>query len=228
MKAVFKTSVIADGPMGRTTHITAEEYARRKKFIEQSFGSGAHDPVMVESAHGKHVHVATLDDSGKAIPECDGLYTEVPNLPIMITHQDCVPIVITDDAGSFVCVIHAGWKGVIAGILPEALRIIEERGFELKLLNLFFGPALQVCHFEVQEDVASQFRRISPYAVTEREGKLFVDMNEALRVQAVQAGVERSRMTMSEDCTLHDAIYASWRREKEAVKNMITVAMLVL
>ncbi len=228
MKAIFKSSTLAHGPMGRTIELTQEFVQRRREFIDANFGKQLHDPVMVESAHGKHVHIATLADAGTAIPECDGLFTEVPNLPIMITHQDCVPIVIFDVEGSFVCVLHAGWRGVIAGILPEALRIIGEKGKTLKDLNCFFGPALQNCHFEVGADVADQFRMITPYSVIEREGKFFVDMDEALLVQAVKGGMDRTRLTISGDCTFHDQQYASWRREKDAQKNMITVAMLAM
>ena len=227
MKVVFKTSMTEDGPMAVTIGLSKDFFEKRKRFIEKHFGPGAFDPVMVESAHGKHVHVATLEDSGKAIKECDGLFTEFPNLPIMITHQDCVPIVLWDDEGTFVSVIHAGWRGIVAGILPEAIRIIGEKGKTVKELNCFFGPAIQACHFEVQADVADQFRRITPYSVIERDGRLFIDPGEALRTQAVTAGVDRSKINISEDCTFHDERYASWRREKTQEKNMITVAMLV-
>jgi hypothetical protein len=227
MKVIFKTSTRADGPMGRTVALNPEFVQRRREFVDVNFGKQALDPVMVESAHGRHVHIATLKDSGRAIPTCDGLFTEIPNLPIMITHQDCVPIVLFDDEATFVCALHAGWRGVLAGILSEALMIIKERGKAVKDVNCFFGPALQVCHFEVGADVADQFRHISPYTVTEREGKFFVDLGEALRVQAVNGGIDRSRLTISEDCTYHDERYTSWRKGQDREANMITVAMLV-
>jgi len=226
MRMFMATSKIEDGPMGSTVQLAESERLNRMRFIRAHFGDLTMLSVMVESAHGNNIHLATAEDAGRAISNCDGLITTVPNLPLMVTHQDCVPIVISDEAGIFVCVLHAGWRGVVAGILPKAIELIREQ-FSPGNLGLYFGPGIGLCHFEVKQDIADQFSSISPESVVERDGKLFVDMHAALLTQATSLGIDEKQIVMSGDCTFHDQTYASWRRDKVTEANMVTVAMLV-
>lgn len=230
MKMVMATSKLVDGPMGRNHALSANGQSNRDKFIAKHFGEGALPGVTTKNEHGTNIFVATSEDAGRAIDDCDGLITTDANLPIMVTHQDCVPIVISDDAGSFVCVLHAGWRGVVAGILPKAIELIGNGGVTNpafpKSLGLYFGPGIGPCHFEVQQDVADQFASIAPESVIHRDGKLFVDMHEALKVQAEGLGINAEQIVMSGDCTFHDQTYASWRRDANREANMVTVAML--
>lgn len=226
MKMLMATSKVEDGPMGSTINLTPSENENRLRFIRAHFGDSTLLPVMIESAHGNNIHIALVEDAGTAMPNCDGLIAAVPNLPLMVTHQDCVPIVISDDLGSFVCVLHAGWRGVIAGIMPKAIELIRER-FSLGNLGLYFGPGIGPCHFEVEEDVAGLFSMMTSESVIERDGKLFVDMHTALLAQATSCGVDEKQIVMSGDCTFYDKSYASWRRDGVAEANMVTVAMLV-
>jgi YfiH family protein len=225
MKMLMATSRLADGPMGRNVALSVEGKANREKFIAKHFGEGILAAVTSRNEHGTNVFVAAAEDAGRMVDNCDGLITTTPNLPLAITHQDCVPIVISDDAGSFVCVLHAGWRGVVAGILPKAIELIRTK-YTPENMGLYFGAGIGSCHFEVQQDVADQFTSITPESVIARDGKLFVDMHAALLAQAVRLGIDEKQIVMSGDCTFHDKTYASWRRDGNREANMVTVAML--
>ncbi len=225
MKMLMATSKLEDGPMGRNAALSADGQSNRAKFVAKHFGGGTLPGVMTNNEHGVNIFVATAGDAGRMIDDCDGLITTAPNLPIMVRHQDCVPIVISDDAGSFVCVLHAGWRGVVAGILPKAIGFIRDQ-FSRDELGFYFGPGIGPCHFEVQEDVADRFTEIDVESVIARDGKLFVDMHAALVAQAVSLGIDEKQIVMSGDCTFHDQTYASWRRDANRESNMVTVAML--
>ena len=86
--------------------------------------------------------------------ECEGdaLYTNKKNEICAILTADCLPIFITDTLGQEVAVIHAGWKGLLSGIIEETIK-----SFDSKNLVAHFGPAISQDSFEVGEEVRDQY-----------------------------------------------------------------------
>lgn len=225
MKMLLRTSTLADGPTGRNVDLSAIGEENRRKFLIKHFGERILPAVSAKNVHGSNVCFVNAENAGEIIDDCDGLITQTPNLPLMIGHQDCVPIAISDESSSFVCLLHAGWRGVVRGILSKAIDMIR-KDFSQERLGFYFGPGIGPCHFEVKGDVAEQFRSISTDSVIERDGKLFADMHAALTAQATGKGIDVIQIVMSHDCTYHNEAYASWRRDGIRENNMITVAML--
>lgn len=226
MNVHWETSLSADGPMGRTVEMSDAHRMNREGFVRAHFGV-TNRPVMVESVHGNRVEVVYGGNAGAIMPGCDGLLTSDARLPLMITHQDCVPIVLADHAGRFVGVVHAGWRGVVAGIFSESLKkAMETFDVHADCLEIFIGPHLRPCHFEIQEDVAVLLRAITPDAVVVREGKMYGDLLVALRAQATALQIPDFTIDWSDDCTFCSPGYASWRRDGVLENNMVTVAMI--
>ena len=86
--------------------------------------------------------------------ECEGdaLYTNKKNEVCAILTADCLPIFISDTLGQEVAVIHAGWKGLLEGIIEETIG-----SFVSKNLVAHFGPAISQDSFEVGEEVRDQY-----------------------------------------------------------------------
>ncbi len=217
------TSLFADGAMGATQSMTGEQLARRTEFIRNAFGE-ALPLVMLTSAHGNEVAVVTEADAGSVIENIDGFITDCLRLPFVVTHQDCVPVLVTDDR-NVVALLHAGWRGVVAGILPNAILLAaEEFGVPASKLRVHLGPGIRPCHFTVGDDVAEQFPS------TARNGES-IDLHAVLRQQAENLGVPPAAITVDDRCTVctqneNRPMFASWRRDKVAENNMITVTML--
>jgi len=87
-------------------------------------------------------------------PECEGdaLYTNRKNEVCAILTADCLPIFITDTLGQEVAVIHAGWKGLLRGVIEQTMK-----SFDSKNLVAHFGPAISQDSFQVGEDVIDQY-----------------------------------------------------------------------
>lgn len=227
MTAYFVTSTLADGPMGRTKTMVDAGRDRRFSFIRAGFGD-THAPVMLTSAHSNEIAIVTEEDAGSVVEHVDGLMTGDMRLPLVVTHQDCVPVFVTDDR-NVVAMLHAGWRGVTVGILPNAIALAaSEFGVSAARLRVHLGPCIQKCHFFVGEDVAEQF---SSLVVVRRDDTVAIDLHAALRQQAENAGVSSSAITSDERCTFcaqseNRPIFASWRRDKTAEHNMISAAML--
>ena len=86
--------------------------------------------------------------------ECEGdaIYTNKRNQVCAILTADCLPIFLTDNYGHEVAVIHAGWKGLLKGVIEETIK-----SFNSKNLVAHFGPAISQNNFEVGDEVMHQY-----------------------------------------------------------------------
>ncbi len=93
-------------------------------------------------------------------PEADAVWTSIPHLAVGVLTADCVPILIAHESGSFVGAIHAGWKGLLKGVIGRAIeRIGRVHKTQPGELLAAIGPAIDVAHYEVDADLARRFRQ---------------------------------------------------------------------
>lgn len=218
--------------MGKTSQQTPEQALRRQAFVRRACETVVL-PVTTGSVHGVNVVAVTADDEGRLIPECDGILTDAAGVPLVVAHSDCVPIFMWSHDERVVGLLHAGWRGVLAGILPAAIQKMGDVwGIAPEDLFLHFGPSLQSCHFEIQHDVEAMFaERGYGNAVVYREDKMFGDLFAVLRAQADDTGVLAASITADSRCTFctlngdGQPMFGSWRRDGVAERNMISVMM---
>jgi len=98
--------------------------------------------------HGKTVCVVTPENFSEK-PEGDGMVTADAGIMLAVASADCVPILMMDAAAKIVGAIHAGWRGVIAGIAEAGVRAIESLGAKPRDLRAALGPSIGQCCFEV-------------------------------------------------------------------------------
>ncbi len=84
----------------------------------------------------------------------DAAYTTDANLVCVVQTADCLPIFICDKAGTSVAAIHAGWRGLLNGVIENTLK---EMSMENSELLCWLGPAIGPEKFEVGEEVQQQF-----------------------------------------------------------------------
>lgn len=121
------------------------------------------------------VHGSDIVSTETLPAEADGIIVSWNELqkPIAIKTADCLPIVIEGENG--VVFLHAGWKGLALGILQKAeIEII-------KPLNVYIGPSIQECCFEVSEDFQSNFPA-SPFFIKKNDKFYFNLQQEAKRI----------------------------------------------
>ncbi|HXF36923.1 MAG TPA: polyphenol oxidase family protein, partial [Actinomycetota bacterium] len=106
-------------------------------------------------------------DPGGRIRGADGLVATVPGLALAVTCADCLPVVLAPGDGRAVAVVHAGWRGIAAGILQRAVAALGGR----RDLRAAIGPAVGPCHYEVGDDVVRAVARgAGERPVTSRRG----------------------------------------------------------
>lgn len=125
----------------------------------------------------------------------DALVTDSPDVTLVMRFGDCVPVMVVDPVKRVIAAYHAGWPGTVKKIGKNVIRTMTAiYGSDPEDLVAAIGPSIGPCHFEVQEDVASQLR--TAYAdeadLIERrdsEGRIFFDLWEANRITLEKCGV---------------------------------------
>jgi len=127
--------------------LIAENYRRLRRAI----GCERHIRIEVKQIHGKDVWIAPNKPVRPAdIPFADAIISGRPGHLLVIRTADCVPILIATEDGKYVAAIHAGWRGLVAGVIPAAIRQLPGK------LTAAIGPCIGPDHFEVQHDVSDQ------------------------------------------------------------------------
>jgi YfiH family protein len=138
--------------------------------------------------HGAAVHV--VDSPGAvAGADGDGLCTTVPAAPISVRVADCAPVVLADPAG-VVAVLHAGWRGLMGGIIAEGVASMGRLGATDMVAVL--GPCIRPERYEFgAADLGRVIDRFGPtVAGTTSEGRPALDMPAAVRSALGEHGIE--------------------------------------
>ena len=125
----------------------------------------------------------------------DGHLTREAATSFAVTVADCVPVFVAHPSGA-AALLHAGWRGTVARILPEAIRLFGDAGLAPGDLRVHTGPSICGRCYEVSPDVYQQLTgRAAP-------GPAPVDLRAVLADQALSLGVRA--ISASERCTRCD------------------------
>jgi YfiH family protein len=151
-------------------------------------------------------------DRAAAVPDTDCLETKTAGLALAIFTADCVPVALADPAAGTLTLVHAGWRGIAAGIMPAALGAFPDTA----RIKAAVGPAVGPDHYEIGEEVAHAVSSAAAgRAMTERRrGGLWLDLPGT--VAGILEGLGVRSIERSEDCTACEPVrFFSHRRDGE-------------
>jgi len=158
--------------------------------------------------------------------EGDALWTETPGMGLGVRTADCVPVLIAHRRIPLVAAVHAGWRGLVSGIVWETIRALEERigKEEVSGLVAAAGPCARACCYEVDEETADALVSVSDTALRkgEKPGKWFVDLQAAALSALTAAGVPFSCSEGIGPCTICSPLFYSFRREKKQAARQLS------
>jgi polyphenol oxidase len=207
---VFTTRVggVSEGPyaslnLGRKTGDDVDRVDENRRIACAEIGADADGLALNYQVHSTTVHRARAGARGE---QGDGLWTDDPSLAVLAMSADCLPLALVRAHGArpAVAVLHAGWRGLLAGIVEAGVHALGGGP-----LAAAVGPAIGPCCYEVQEDVAAPFRERFGDDIVQR-GKL--DLWSAAERALHDAGVEAVERT--DLCTsCHPELFFSHRRD---------------
>lgn len=188
--------------------------AVRERFV-RSQGIDPGELVTAEQVHGSIVAVVTA--GGCRIPGVDGLLTGAKGLSLAIFTADCVSIFFGAAEPCAAGLIHAGWRGLAHGIIPETVKLLQtEYGVAAADLVVSLGPHIQKCCYTVGKDLAEVFGLA--------EGETHLDLTDVAMRQLSRAGI--TRIESNPHCTAHETEnFFSYRRDKSADRIMSLVRL---
>lgn len=173
---------------------------------------------FVRAVHARQLHGRDLEIHPPLTPHCtrglylapdgDGQCTAATGILLTVATADCVPVSIVDAQRQVVSLLHAGWRGVAAGILEEGLRVLRGRfASDAGQLHVHLGPAICGACYEVGPEVFAELDLPVPPAPA------MLDLRAVLRDRARDAGVPHEQVTTSAFCTrCGDSPFFSHRR----------------
>jgi len=145
------------------------------------------EPRWLMQVHG--AAVAGIDGAGGPPPEADAAVTRKPGQVCAVLTADCLPLLLCNRAGTAVAAVHAGWRGLAAGVVQAAVAAMD---CEPDSLMAWLGPAIGPRAFEVGGDVYRAFtERDGEYAAAfvARGRRWHADLYELARLALKSAGV---------------------------------------
>ncbi|MGQ0628414.1 MAG: peptidoglycan editing factor PgeF [Phycisphaerales bacterium] len=198
--------------------------AENLRRLREAIGAARRSVVEVYQVHGDGVHVYRRGEGVEATSRvrADALVTDDPGVVLCMRTADCAPVLMADGSGRVVAAVHAGWRGVIAGVAARAAEVME-REFSAPCRRAVIGPCIGADAFEVGAEVVEAFRAgfgEDPSVWRARsDGKGHVDLQRALRVQLERAGV--AVVEACGGCTVSQpGLYFSHRRDRGVTGRM--------
>ena len=194
---------------------TDEDLLRNWSLILDAIAARGLKLAKVRQVHGRAVQIVGPGGCDPATP-ADALMSDQPNQLLTVRTADCVAILVADGA-RVTGAIHAGWRGVVAGVIGGTIRqMCETFGTSPAALTAAIGPCIGVGHYEVGDEVAAQFAEAGLDAAVGRRsvGKARVDLRAAACAQLQTAGLRPQRIDSTDHCTYRDAAeFYSHRRD---------------
>jgi len=192
--------VLSKGPNSDANTSVAENFRR----VRAALGVEKHVRVEVHQVHEASVWEAPAKPVKWADAPCaDAIVTDQPGKLLCIRTADCVPILLATTDGKHVAAVHAGWRGLVAGVIEAAV------GRLPRPTVAAIGPCINAEHFEVGEEVAQHFGAAH---LDRSRDRPHVDLPGAAAARLRALGI--SGIDTTDRCTYRDeAEFFSHRRD---------------
>ena len=159
--------------------------------------------------------------ASQAVHSADACVTDQRGVPLSLTIADCVPVFFHDPVARCIGLAHAGWRGTVAGIVSETVKMMSaEYGSRPEDVLVGVGPSIGPGAFEVGGEVVEEFQAAFPsnpelVRPLEEPGKAMIDLWRANTLMATRAGVPEANVVVSGWCTVgHPELFFSHRRDQ--------------
>lgn len=182
-----------------------------------------HEPIWIDQVHGIN---AVRADQIQSVVQADASYTQKAGTVCAILTADCLPLLLCDRNATKVAVIHAGWKGLAAGIIEA---ILQGLPWTPKETLAWLGPAIGPTIFEVGAEVREQFLQSDPATdaafiglMDNREDKYLANIYSIAKQKLAKFGI--TEVYGGNYCTYTDSeLFFSYRRDKGKTGRMATL-----
>jgi YfiH family protein len=176
--------------------------------------------VYIQATHSPNV-VNVQSEFPEVHVDTDALVTRETNLGLVIMSADCAPIVLVDPIAHVVGVVHAGWQGMLVGVVANAVEGMFDLGAEPENLKAIIGPTISAQNFLATQERFDEVKDIVPTAAVKlANGQLAVDIRKGVKHQLAQYQIKTTDLNI---CTFDTPELFSFRRDPETGRNATVV-----
>lgn len=208
----------------KTTLLAESSFAHLKKVMQLD------DLVFLRQHHSTDGFLIAPENRtsiNSFITPGDFLITQVPQVGLGIMSGDCLPIVFFDMVNAVIAIVHAGWRGSLAGVAQKvAFTMQQEYGTQFEHVRVFFGPSAKVCCYEVNDEFMANLDTCSytHQVVQQYTGKLYFDLPLFNKLQLEDVGIRKEAFRLDyNSCTIENDTFFSHRRQGAQAGRQMTV-----
>jgi len=176
--------------------------------------------IFAEQTHGSEVYFCPSSAGGYIKLQVDGLVSQEPGQILVIHTADCLPILIYDPLQKRVAAVHAGRKGLVEGIIEEAIKTI---GTNNSSLIVGIGPHIRKCCYFLRGNI--DFYLESPWKkyLEKREDRFYFDLTKIAKDKLKRLGIRRENIEDCGICTFcqGENFYSARKNEQEKGENRV-------
>ncbi|MCK9396868.1 MAG: peptidoglycan editing factor PgeF [Methylobacter sp.] len=187
----------------------ADRVMQNRRLIKESLGLPS-EPVWLDQIHSNRAVPAVTTEP---LRQADASYTAEPGVVCAVLTADCLPLLVCTADGSQAAAIHAGWRGLLAGVIGNTVSAMQNSD-----LLVWLGPAIGPDCFEVDAEVRDAFLQKSAAFVTafkqHSNGKWLADIYQLARIDLAMLGIDKVYGGGFCTVTEQERFY-SYRRDKQ-------------
>ena len=192
---------------------------RRRESLARALGC---EILWLEQVHGRDVLAAESPGTDGKPPRADGMVVSGRGLACAVQTADCLPVLMAVSGGP-VAAVHAGWKGLAAGVLESALRAMRT---EPARIHVQIGPHIGRTSYQVglelRDRLVQESEDLGAFVPDDAEGKLLCDLGLLAQLRLRRGGVGSVKLCALDTCR-HSRLLHSARRDGERSGRMASV-----
>jgi len=166
--------------------------------------------IIPDQYHSNKCLIATPNNP---YPKCDALVTSDNSLILGITAADCLPIIFYDQKNHVIGIAHAGWKGLVKGVVQNTLSKMINLGAQKKSIKSIIGPCIRVGSYEVNKDFVKKLKAEYQKFAVRRMQKIYFDLPKLAKYILLNSNI--SEVHDIKKNTFLDKNYFSFRESKK-------------
>ena len=166
--------------------------------------------IIPDQYHSNRCLIATANN---LYPKCDALVTSDNSLILGITTADCLPIIFYDQKNHVIGIAHAGWRGLVKGVLQNTLNKMINLGAQKKSIKSIIGPCIRLRSYEVKKDFVKKLKTEYQKFTVRRMQKIYFDLPKLAKYILLNSNI--SEVYDTKKNTFLDKNYFSFRESKK-------------
>jgi len=166
--------------------------------------------IIPDQYHSNKCLIATPNNP---YPKCDALVTSDNSLILGITAADCLPIIFYDQKNHVIGIAHAGWRGLVKGVVQNTLNKMINLGAQKKHIKSIIGPCIRAGSYEVNKDFVKKLKTDYQKFAVRRMQKIYFDLPKLAKYILLNSNICEVHDTKKN--TFLDKNYFSFRESKK-------------